>query len=123
MRVRVQHAFTLIELLVVIAIIALLVGLILPALSKSREAARIVKCTSNVKQIMLGFTTYATDYKVIPGSYWQGPINLDWSGRENATYMANSTLYTHPFQTSVMFDYLSTSDKIMECPDALREAN
>jgi prepilin-type N-terminal cleavage/methylation domain-containing protein len=116
-------AFTLIELLVVIAIIALLVGLLLPALAKSREAGRTVVCTSNVRQIMIAFSTYASDYKVIPGSYWQGPINLDWSGRENAVYVANPAGYQKPFQSSVLYDYVSTAEKILECPSAKREAN
>lgn len=120
---RSQGAFTLIELLVVIAVIALLVGLLLPALAKSREAGRTVVCTSNVRQLMIAMSTYASDYKVIPGSYWQGPLNLDWSGRENATYIASPTSYQKPFQTSVLYDYVSTAEKILECPSAKREAN
>jgi prepilin-type N-terminal cleavage/methylation domain-containing protein/prepilin-type processing-associated H-X9-DG protein len=122
------RAFTLIELLVVIAIIALLIALILPALSKAREAGRTVVCTSNVRQVMIGFSTYASDYKVIPGSFYQGPINLDWSGRENVSFMQYvSTLPpntpVNPFQFSVLYDYLSNADKIQECPSAKREAN
>ena len=118
-----REAFTLIELLVVIAIIAILVALILPAVGKARETGRTVICTSNVKQIMLAFNSYATDYKVMPGTYWQGPINLDWSGRNNQVYNANPNAYTHPIQASVMFDYISGADQIMGCPTARRQAN
>ena len=105
---RFAAGFTLIELLVVIAIIALLVGLLLPALSKARESARTAVCEANLKQIILGFTTYATDYKAIPGGYWQGANgvapnqNLDWCGINNLAYVSNPTNYTHPFQTSVL---------------------
>ena len=58
---RTKNAFTLIELLVVVSIIALLMALLLPALEKARDAAHIVVCANNQRQIMVALCTYATD--------------------------------------------------------------
>lgn len=118
-----RGGFTLIELLVVIAVIALLIGLLLPALSRAREAGRAVVCRSNIRQIGTGFFSYANDYKAIPGAYWQGPQNLDWCGKNNATYIANPAGWRHPLMTSVLKEYLGSTDAILICPTGKRRNN
>lgn len=119
--VQAGSGFTLIELLVVIAIIAILAGMLLPALSKAKAKAQGIGCMNNLRQMMLGWRQYAEDYDdlllaSLDVSATQRRVRwvngtLDYNGGNRSNWDPQVDLAKSPIQP-----YLGQSFTVWKCP-------
>jgi len=108
-------AFTLVELLVVIGIIAVLIGILLPALSKVRTASQALKCSSNLRQLVVATQMFANEHTgYLPKAENNGsPRMQGWNVRLGTRWEYDDNLWSWQY---ALLKYVNKSKDVFLCP-------
>jgi prepilin-type N-terminal cleavage/methylation domain-containing protein/prepilin-type processing-associated H-X9-DG protein len=120
-----RRGFTLVELLVVIGIIALLISILLPALSKAKEASRVAKCLSNLRQMGMAAASYTTENKgyLVPADVLDPALTSEPNGRVWSdtwvTILVGMKFLGYPAKVDPVVP--PSEDNVFHCPSGILE--